>query len=377
MSKDQEQFELEDRQKEASIVRRIVLIIFTIILLSLTAAIGGGYMYIKSAIEPVNTEDTRKRKITIPIGSSVTTIANILKENELIVNPKIFKYYVKYKNETGFQAGNYELSPSMTIEEIIASLKTGKVIRESLFSITIPEGQQLTQIAEILATKTEYTPEEVLKKLNDETYVKELITLYPTVLSEDILNDKIKRPLEGYLFPATYPFYEENPSIEKIVQTMLDKTESVLTHYQSAISESRFNVHEVMTLASLIEEEATAQVDREKIASVFLNRLNINMPLQTDPSVLYSLGKHQVGISYDDLKTDSPYNTYLYPGLTPGPIANAGEVSIYAVLNPAETNSLYFYARPNGEVHFTETLKEHNRVKAKFKSEWNEYKKNN
>jgi UPF0755 protein len=119
-------------------------------------------------------------------------------------------------------------------------------------------------------------------------------------------------------------------------------------------------------MASLIEEEATAKTDREKIASVFYNRLRVGMPLQTDPTVLYALGKHKDRVYYKDLKVNSPYNTYIHNGLPPGPIANAGEMSIRAALQPAETDYMYFLATPNGEVIFTKTLKEHNREKAKY-----------
>jgi UPF0755 protein len=130
-------------------------------------------------------------------------------------------------------------------------------------------------------------------------------------------------------------------------------------------------VHEMLTMASLIEEEATESVDRNTIAGVFYNRIEAKMPLQTDPTILYALGQHQVRISYADLEVESPYNTYRNRGLPPGPIANAGESSIIAALEPAETEYYYFYARANGEVIFTSSLEEHNRVKNQYRHEWN------
>ncbi|MBE4908080.1 endolytic transglycosylase MltG [Bacillus luteolus] len=356
---------LLEKQSEAKIVRRIVLIIFIITLLILSGIVGGGYLYIKSALQPVNPDSTKQVDVSIPIGSSPTKIANILEENGIVKNAKIFRYYTKFKNESGFQAGEYSLTPSMTFEEIIASLKTGKIIEEVKFTLTIPEGKQLVQIAKIIGEKTNQGEEEVFNRLNDEKFIAELMKLYPSVLTNEILHEDILYPLEGYLFPATYPFYKENPTIEDVVKTMLDKTEDILIKYQGLADEKDMSPHQLLTMASLIEEEATAQTDRQKIASVFYNRINIDMPLQTDPTVIYALGEHVDRVLYDHLEVDSPYNTYKVRGLPPGPIANAGEMSIEAALNPSETDYLYFLATSTGEVIFTRTLNEHNREKAK------------
>jgi len=137
-----------------------------------------------------------------------------------------------------------------------------------------------------------------------------------------------------------------------------------LDEYMIQIEEKDMSVHQLLTLASLIEEEATEQVDRNQIASVFYNRMNTGMPLQTDPTVLYAKGEHQAKVYYKDLEIDDPYNTYKYPGLTPGPIANAGVMSIEAALAPAQTDFLYFLAAPDGQVYFSTTLDEHEEKKA-------------
>ncbi|WLR49952.1 endolytic transglycosylase MltG [Bacillus tianshenii] len=367
----------EERHDEAKTVRKIVLaIVLTVGLLVVSGAVGG-YFYISSALKPVNLESEKMIDVTIPIGSSTRSIANILEENGVIKDDKMFRYYIKFKNETGFQAGDYVFSPSMKIDDIIAQLKTGKVMKQAELKVTIPEGKQLTEIAGILAKKTDHTKEEIMEKLDDRQYVKQLMKKYPSLLTDEILAGNVKHPLEGYLFPATYHFYEKKPSLEKIIEKMLGKTEAVLKAYEKDVSTKQYSVHEVMTMASLIEEEATEEVDREKISSVFYNRTEEGMPLQTDPTVLYSLGKHQVQITYDDLEVDSPYNTYQNAGLPPGPIASPGETSIQAALNPSETKYLYFYARPSGEVIFTKTLQEHNEVKHKYKHEWDQYKEKN
>ncbi|WP_070120769.1 endolytic transglycosylase MltG [Bacillus marinisedimentorum] len=350
----------KEKQNEARVVRKIVLIIVTILVLAIIGTGIGGYMYVKSALEPADANDKTIKDITVPIGSSVSKIANILEENGIVKDATIFRYYVKYKNEQGFQAGDYKLSPSMEIEDIIDSLKTGKILADPIFKMTVPEGKQIPEIIEIIAKHTPYKEEEIEAKLNDEAYLKELMELYPSMLTEEILGEKIKHPLEGYLFPATYSFYEEKPKLELIIANMLDKTEAILTKYDLTVQGEEYTPHQLITMASLIEQEATKKADRKKIASVFYNRLENDIPLQTDPTVLYALGEHKQKVYKKDLQVDSPYNTYKYKDLPPGPIASPGEMSLKAALEPDDTEFLYFLATPEGEVLFNESLKEHN-----------------
>lgn len=355
---------LLELQSEARIVRKIVFIIAIALFLIVGGVTVGGYFYIKSALKPVDPGSKTEKIIEIPIGSSVSGIAQILEDNGIIKDARVFKYYVKLKNETGFMAGDYKLKPSMSIPEIIERLKTGKAMKKVVLKITIPEGKQLKEIASIIAEKTNKKEEEVFKKLNDKSFIKAMMAKYPDILTNDILNKNVKYPLEGYLFPATYYFYKENPTVEEIATEMIDKTKSVLQEYAGQIKEKRYSVHQLLTMASLIEEEATKKADRDRIASVFYNRIKSGMPLQTDPTVLYAKGKHQERVLYEDLEVDSPYNTYKHKGLPPGPIANAGTMSIEAALNPEKTDFLYFLATADGDVIFTKTLSEHNKAKA-------------
>jgi UPF0755 protein len=271
---------------------------------------------------------------------------------------------VKFKNEAGFMAGEYELSPSMEIPEIINRLKTGKVLQKAAFQLTIPEGKQLKEIAQIIAKTVNLPEEEVFNQLNDRTFIQKMMAKFPDLLTTDILNPNIKYPLEGYLFPATYPFYKPNPTVEEMIVTMLEQTRKVITPYLAELSEEEFTAHQLLTMSSLIEEEATQKADRKDISSVFYNRIEQEMPLQTDPTVLYAQGKHKERVLYEDLEVDSPYNTYKHKGLPPGPIANAGKDSIEAAINPSETKYLYFLATAGGDVIFTKTLEEHNAAKA-------------
>jgi UPF0755 protein len=357
---------LLERQEEAKVIRKIVGLIILSLIIVIGGTAVGGYLYVNSALKPVDPENTKPVKVEIPIGSGVTSIGNVLEENGIVKNATVFKYYVKFNNESGFQAGSYDLTPSMTLSEIVNSLKTGKVMRKAEFKITIPEGLQLDKIAEIIADKSPYKKDEIEKKLNDKKWLEQLKKEYPNLITDELLNKDIKRPLEGYLYPVTYSFYEKKPSLEEILTKMIAQTDDVLAQYKSSMTDREFTAHKLLTMASLIEEEATEKADRGKISSVFYNRIDEGMPLQTDPTVLYALGEHKSRTVYKDLEVDSPYNTYKVAGLPPGPIANAGLSSIEAALQPEDTNYYYFLASSNGSVYYSETLEEHNEKKAKY-----------
>ncbi|WP_066257781.1 endolytic transglycosylase MltG [Neobacillus drentensis] len=354
-----------EHQNEAKVVRKIVLVISILLLLLIVLISGGGYLYIDSALKPVDAESKTLKKVDIPIGSSVTGIGETLQSHGIIKSAKVFKYYVKLKNEGGFMAGEYQLSPSMDVPEIVSRLKTGKVLAKASFKLTIPEGKQLEEIAAMMAKATKQKQEDVLNKLNNIEFIKTLMAKYPDILTEEILNSSVKYPLEGYLYPATYPFYKQNPSVEEMVTAMLNQTRKVVSAYSEESKKKNLSVHQLLTMASLVEEEATEKADRKTIASVFYNRMKIGMMLQTDPTVLYAQGKHKERVLYEDLEVDSPYNTYKNTGLPPGPIANAGKASIEASLEPEKTGYYYFLATPAGDVIFTKTLEEHNKEKAK------------
>lgn len=350
--------------KEAGSVRRIVLFVSFSIILLVAIIAGGGYIYIKSALNPVSPYSKEQKIIEIPAGTSITGIASILESKGIVKDARVFKYYVKFKNESGFKAGSYQLSPSMSVSTIINHLKAGKV--NPVVTITIPEGTQLKEIAQIIAKAINKPESDVFNQLNDKTYVSTLLAKYPEVLTNDIFNSNIMYPLEGYLFPATYPFYKANLTVDEVVTVMLDKTNKVLAAYKDQIKQKQLTTHQLVTMASLIEEEASVKADRNKISSVFYNRLQKGMPLQTDPTVLYAQGKHKERVLYQDLEVNSPYNTYKNKGLPPGPISNAGKVSIEAALFPAQTDYYYFLAAADGSVIFSKTLEEHNREKAKY-----------
>ncbi|WP_087971758.1 endolytic transglycosylase MltG [Oceanobacillus rekensis] len=347
------------RSQEASTVRKIVFIILIAFLLILLIGGISGYLYVKSALQPVDRESDEQITVDIPIGSSTSTIAAILEENGIIKDQRIFRIYTKINNETEFQAGEYTFTTAVTFDEIIESLKHGKVMIEPVHKITIPEGMTVNQIAEIYDDKFEFTKEDFLNQVNDEAYIKELIGNYPDLLSETILEEEIRTPLEGYLFASTYNFYEEEPSIESIVDTMLQQTQDVYSKYAADLEQMDFTVHEALTFASLVERETASEDQRRQISRVFYNRLEVGMPLQTDPTVLYALGVHNETVTYKDLEIESPYNTYHIDTLPIGPISNFAENSLKAVLEPAESDYIYFLHDSEGNIYYAETYDEH------------------
>lgn len=357
---------VKERGREASIARRIFIIIF--IILIATIAIGGysGYNYVKEGLSPVDIDSTKEVEVNIPLGSSTSDIATILEDEGLIHNKLIYRFYVKFNNVADFQAGDYTLSPSMTLAEITSELQTGAVFDEPVLRVTIPEGRNIEEIVAVYAEKAGVNEQEFLDKMNDDTYIQTLIDTYPSLLTNEILHEDIRYPLEGYLFPATYEFYVKEPDIETIVTKMLDKTNDVVATYKEKIDENEMTVHEILTFASLVEEEAPSSDDRALIAGVFYNRLADGMPLQTDPTVIYAHGEHISRLTYADYEIESPYNTYHVNGLPIGPISNFGESALESVLQPDDSNYFYFLADREGNVYYSTTYEEHQAKEAEY-----------
>jgi len=322
-------------------------------------------MYVTSALKPLNTASKQEIEVEIPKGSSISKIGEILEDKGIVKNGTIFSFYVKMKSKN-LQAGTYLLNPSMNVEGVIAEMSSGNVHRPVVYKVTIKEGAQVVEIADTIAKELKWKKEDVVRQLNDKAFVQKLQKKYPTLLTDKIYDANIKYPLEGYLYPATYPFYKKDLTLEEIIIPMLEKTNKLIVENEQKMKEKNWDVHQLLTLSSLIEEEATGYTDRQKIASVFYNRLVKGMPLQTDPTVLYALGKHKERVLYDDLKVNSPYNTYVIKGLPVGPISNSSVKSVQAALEPEKTDYYYFLAAPNGQVYYAKTLEEHNALKQKY-----------
>src|SRR5699024_5972496 len=359
---------------EAKTVRKIVAIIIIAIVLILAVGTISGYMYIKSSLKPVDPSSNEEIKVEIPMGSSTSDIAAILEKNGIIKDDRVFRFYLKFKNEANFQAGEYTLTPSLTIDEVIKTLKSGKVTEEPIYKVTIPEGKTIDHMAKIYASNIGIKEEDIIMKMKDNDYIivkhnkednnkkkknhnnkEKLLDRYTDILTEDILESDIIFPLEGYLFAATYNFYEKEPTIESVIEKMLKKSNAVITQYMDDIEERGLTIHETVTLSSLVEKETGTEDQRKEIASVFYNRLDEGMKLQTDPTVLYALGKHKEKVVLKDLEVDSPYNTYQIKALPVGPISNFSEGSLEATLHPEDTDYKYFLHDGEGNIYYAKT----------------------
>lgn len=369
---------LQQKVNDAKIVRKIVFITLMSFIVIFTIGIISGYFYIKSALGPVDPKSDEEIEVEIPLGSSTSDIGRILEENGLIKNSQIFRMYIKFKNHTDFQAGEYVLSPSLTLDEIVYELKSGILMEEPIYRITIPEGKTVEQIAEIFAKQLTFTEEEFMEHIHDEKFIKELMDKYPELLSNEILNEELYVPLEGYLFAGTYDIYEEEPSVKSIIEMMVERTDSLMQSKMEEIDESSLSIHEILTLASVVERESKFSEDRPKVAQVYFNRLKQDMKLQSDITAFYGI-EHKAVVTYDDIEIDTPYNTYVIEGLPIGPIASPSEEAIDAVLNPEgeDFSKLYYFSRPNGETFYSDTLEEHNRIKEQYRHEWYELEENN
>ena len=323
--------------------KSIFLFFFIGVILS-TWGIGGLFYY--QASNSVS-EDTQPIIISISPGDSLKKISIDLKNHRLIRSASAFRLLANIrKQQTQIQVGEYELNQSMLPMDILTAITSGKTL---FHSVTIPEGYRITEIAELLAAKNLINK----KKFIEETKNSEIIK------SLDITSDS----LEGYLFPETYHF-SKHSSERKIVHTMVNtfKKRVIRKKFMNHVPQSSLTLHEIITLASIIEKETGANDERKHISSVFHNRLRKKMLLQTDPTVIYAIENFDGNIRKKDLNIDSPYNTYRYKGLPPGPIANPGMKSITAALNPIKTNHLYFVSRKDGSHHFSSSLEEHNRA---------------
>src|SRR5690625_1346105 len=358
--------ELELKQNEASTVRKIVLITLSTLIIMMLIGVISGFFYIKSALEPVDPESEEEVEIEIPLGSSSSDIASILEENNMIKNSTVFKLYLKFKNKAEFQAGEYTLSPSMNFDGIIEELQSGKIMEEPIYRITIPEGKSADQIGEIFAHQLDFSEEEFLEVLNDKDYISSLQDMYPDLITEEVMNDELLISLEGYLYAGTYEVFEEETTINSVIEVMQSELDNIDNYDLS--------IHEILTLASIIERESKFDEDRPKVAQVFINRLNEDMKLQSDITAAYANREHKVLMTYEDIEIESPYNTYVQAGLPPGPISSPSLQSIDAVLKPEgkDFNELYFYARPSGETYYSHSLEEHTQIKEQYEHEWHE-----
>lgn len=372
------------RKKQDKAAKRIVSVIMSIIVVAVLVTGLTGYMWVKSSLEPVNTKATEAIQVEIPEGSSTLEIGKILVDNKLIKNATIFNYYSKIKSYNNFQSGFYNLKQNMSVDDIAKALQesgTPTAQKEAAGKILIVEGYTLTQIAQAITdnTKTEdkndktpFTTEQFMATVTNQDFINRMVATYPKLFASLPAADSgVIYQLEGYLFPAVYEYSDET-TIEELVEQMIAAMDNRLQPYYETITAKNLTVNEVLALASLVEKEGSTDEDRRNIASVFFNRLNAAMPLQSNIAILYAQGKlgQETTLAEDaaiDTSIESPYNIYWTPGLMPGPVDSPSLSAIEAVINANTTDYLYFVADvTTGSVYFTNNIDEHNQNVAKY-----------
>ncbi len=293
-----------------------------------------------------------KIDLNIESGMSAERIITLLSDRNLLKSPLLFKMVLRLKGlAKKLKAGEYEFDTRMSSLEIINILEKGQV---KIYPVTLPEGLDFNEVAAILASDSLVNYEEFIE-----------LGQSPQLLRKyNIPNETV----EGYLYPDTY-FFNKGMSTGKIMATLLDRFFEVYdARFKDRAERQGWDRDELITLASIVEKEAKKDFERPLIARVFINRLEKKMRLESCATIIYALGFHIAQLTNEDLKVDSPFNTYLHPGLPPGPISNPGAKSIEAVLNPSDGEYYYFVARNDGSHYFSKTFAEHNRAKRRIRN---------
>ena len=340
-----------------------VAIIIAILVAIIVLAILAVFVWYNVSLSPVNEDDNTSYNIEISMGSGSSAIAQKLENEGLIKSALAFKIYVKLNQISNFQAGTYNLAKNLSVEEITEILQTGKVSSKDVISITFVEGKNMRWVANKIAETTNNTEEDVYSLLEDEEYIDSLIEKY-WFITDEVKNEDIYYPLEGYLFPDTYQFENKDVKVEKIFETMLNQMDNKLSTYKDEIENLNYSVHRILSIAAIIENEAVFDADRKDVAGVIYNRLKENMAIQSDVTTYYAfkidMGSRDLYLS--EINTYNPYNTRgpnMTGKLPVGPISMVSLASIEAAINPNENSYIYFVADKNGKVYFTRTYDEH------------------
>lgn len=334
--------------------KKAVFLLVVVVLIII--AIASGAIYINSLDQPFDKNNKDTIHVTIESGSTTVDIGQALEENGIIKSASDFKIFSKIKRYgSRYQAGAYGFSPSMTLSEIAEILISGKT---SEMTFTIPEGYTIDQIARKLSDDGIVNKDRFLELVRNGNFDYDFLSSAQSGSNH----------LEGYLFPDTYtvPFDADE---EEIIRIMLDRFDSVFTDKMKARAKKMGrSINEIMVVASIVERESKVPEERGKVASVVYNRLDIDMPLQMCSTVQYVLGEQKEVLTYADTEIQSPYNTYINPGLPPGPISCPGLSSIKAALYPEDTDYLYFVVseKLDGTQNFSKDIEKFEKDKAAY-----------
>ncbi len=348
-------------------------IIVTILAILLVGIFLAGFFY-NYWLSPIS---RKSEPVIVEIkNGSIYSIGDTLYENKLIRNKLIYKIYVKVNHINSLKASTYELNRNMKLKEIVDILEKGNSYNPDEIKITFKEGLNVRKIAKLVDEKTNNSYDDFMNLMNDKEYIDSLISKY-WFLTDAIKNSKIYYPLEGYLFPNTYAFLNKDVTVKEIVEKMLDEENKQLTPYKDKIKESELSLHEMLTLASIVELEGANADDRASVAGVFYNRIKDGWVLGSDVTTYYYL-------KIDDFKTslngnanlytcDNAYNTRCtsFVGLPVGPISNPGHESLDAVVNYKRHNYYYFVADCKGKTYLNKDATGHYNTIQRLKNENN------
>ncbi len=340
-------------------VRKCLLIIVLVMLFLFVTTVSLYSYYIK----PVS-KNSNSQIVTIESNTTNRLIAKILKEKGLIKSDNFFLIYLKVNRINSLQAGIYKLNSNNSLKEIVEMLKEGKVYRDDTIKITFKEGINYREFARVIEKNTSNSYQDVMDILNNKEYLNSLIEDY-WFINNDILNENIYYALEGYLFPDTYEFKNQDVTVYEIIKKLLDQMDLILSPYKNQINLDTYSIHELLTLASIAEKEVTNTGEnpdnRRNVISVFVNRLNKKMSLGSDITTRYGLKlDDKRALTKSEYQSQNAYNTrnVNMVGLPPSPICMVSKESIDAAINRTNTNYLYFISNINtNETFFFETSK--------------------
>ncbi|AZR74887.1 hypothetical protein BBF96_09600 [Anoxybacter fermentans] len=313
--------------------------------------LAGIIFYVEYQVGPIDYFSPHVVEVEIPTGSSVIQIAQILEDAGLVRKAEYFTALCRFMGVEGkMKAGYYEFNTGMSVKEMIEKIVSGEV---ATYKLTIPEGLTVKEMAPFIEKKTGISTEEFLKAARE--------------FKLDFLPERedVEFQVEGFLFPDTY-YVPVKATARDLIQIMVNRFKKVVGIEPVEVRGRTLSILELITIASLIEEEAKLDGDRPLVSGVIYNRLERGMKLQLCASVLYVLGEKKERLSLADTKIDSPYNTYQILGLPPGPISNPGLKSIKAALNPEESDYLFYFALPDGTTYYSKTYEEHLRAVKKY-----------
>ncbi len=340
--------------------KKIIIIISAVILAIVIFLLG--YYFV--SLNPVDKNDDSVVTFVIKPGTSLQSIIDNLDDANLIKSNKTVYLYCKLNKINNFKAGTYELKRSMKPEDIINKIVLGEV-KSEVVVVTFIEGKRLSYYVREISNKFGYSEDDIYKVITSEKFIDSLISKY-WFITDDVKNKDLYYALEGYLFADTYQFYPD-ATIEVIIDTMINTMGKKLEPYRSLLESNEYSVHELLSMASIIELEGNSLQDRQIISQVIYSRLKLNMSLGMDVTTYYAVKKDMGDIlTYQDLNTINPYNTRntaMLGKLPVGPICSPSANSIKAAFNPSDTDYLYFYADiKTGKIYFSKTNAEHLRI---------------